>query len=99
MPPKLDPNFFQAGYIRFGGKWMRAYKPTFKNHGFSMAAKRTFKTATGASNYSRRMLARWLRMYDAAIKQIEIKQIESENQALLETSKQLVEDQLEQVPA
>lgn len=71
MKPQTNPHLLEAGYTkakilrasggklylaRFGNRWMCKF-----------ARRKTFRTANGALSYSKKALARWRRLYDAAI--------------------------------
>jgi len=70
MKPKVNPHLLAAGYVK--AKIVRApggklYLASFGNRWSRWQAKRKyFRTANGALAYSRKLLARWCRLYDAA---------------------------------
>lgn len=70
-PHPINPHVLSAGYARAsivrapGGK---LYLAMFSNRVYRrMAHRKHFRTATGALGYARKFLARWCRLYDAAL--------------------------------
>lgn len=68
MSEMINPHQLRASYVRINDRTRgtHRYFAAFVMPHFSKLARRQhFRTATDAEKYSRRLLARWCRLYDA----------------------------------
>ena len=66
-PYLLDAKYKKWNNPRFAGGKM--YMPVLSGDGYAKASRRLFKRASEAEAYAIRLRHRWMRLYDAAVKE------------------------------
>lgn len=69
MSEMVNPHLLEAKYKPWqAGRWERKkYLAILSGNGYTRATRREFVRASDAEFYARRALARWVRLYDAAV--------------------------------